>query len=200
MKILEKEEFFDTFKEKGMTFDQWLEKFEKEESKAKTNQYFEETEFIRDKCSQRLGELNFKIYLLAVVADWCGDCQRNVPILEHICQSSDFLELKLLKKEDNMDLLLKINGGEKIPYVMFYSQDGYFSGNWIERSYDSYKFIADSFKKFNYEKSEDFFKFYSESFAKEKNRINQSTCNEIIDMILKVNAIQGSSTRINKKE
>lgn len=198
MRILETDEFFKRFEEKGITFTQWLEIFENNESKDQTEKYFIESESIRETSKSRLSELNYKQYILAIAADWCGDCQRNVPILEHVCQSSDLIELKILKKEDNLDLLVKINGGEKIPYVMFYSQDGYFCGSWTERSYESYKFISDALKEVNFEKNEEFFKTYSKSLEKLKDKLNQSTSNEIINMILKVNAIQGSSTRINK--
>ncbi len=199
MKIIETEEFFKTFEESGMTFNQWLEKFEKPEAKEKTKTFLKESEFIQEQCRAQLEELKYKQYLLVIAADWCGDCQRNLPIIELISRASDFLNLRILKKEDHLDLLLKSNGGEKIPYVMFYSQDGYFISNWIERSYKAYKFISDISKNFNYEKNETFFKAYAESFEKEKNKIIHSTSDEIVQMILKVNAIQGASTRLNKK-
>ena len=198
MLIVETDDFFKTVKEKGMSFDQWMGKIEKIESKEKVLKYFKESEFISKKYTPQLKELTYKQYLVAIAADWCGDCQRNVPILEHICKISNLLEFILLKKEDNLDLLLKSNGGEKIPYVMFYSRDGYFVTNWIERSYESYKFTASTFRKFRYEKNEELFKFYSEAYEKQKTSMIQSTANEIIHMILKVNAVQGASTRINK--
>ena len=187
MKIIETTEFFDVFKEKSMTFDQWLEKIEKKESKEKVLQYFKESKSICESCKDELQELNYNQYILAIAADWCGDCQRNIPILEHICQSSKFLELKILKKEDNLDLLVTINGGEKIPYVMFYSKDGYFCGSWIERSYESYKFIADALKEVHFEKNEEFFKNYTKSLENVKDKLNKSTSHEIVNLILIVN-------------
>ena len=198
MKIIESEEFFQTFNQKGMTYDQWLQTFEKEENKEKMTKHFKDSEFLRDYSNSKLQELNYKQYLLVIVADWCGDCHRGAPILEHIAQSSSHLELRFLKKEDNLDLLIKVNGGEKIPYVMFYSQDGFFVANWAERSYETYKLISESYKKSNYEFNEEFFKSYTETFEREKQMAYQSICDEILHLVLKANAILGTSKRLNK--
>lgn len=198
MKIIEQEEFFKTFNEKGMTYDQWLKTFEKEENKEKITKQFQDSEFLRESCRIKLQELNYKQYLLVIVADWCGDCHRNAPILEHIAKSSEHLELRFLKKEDNLDLLIKSNNGEKIPYVMFYSPDGYFVDNWAERSYETHKLLSESFKKSNYEINEEFFKSYTETVEKEKQMIYQSNCDELVHLVLKVNAILGTSKRLNK--
>lgn len=198
MKIVENDEFFNTFESKGMTFNQWLDTFEKPENKEKVQQFLKDSESISESYKDKLAELKYKQYLLTIAADWCGDCHRNVPILENICKASEFLELKILKKEDNMDLLVKINGGEKIPYAMFYGKDGYFSGVWSERSKEAYKLIADALKEANYEKNEEFYKSLIQKLDTEKDRLNKSTSDEIVEMILKVNAIQSASARENK--
>lgn len=198
MRIIQQEEFFTTFNTKAWTFKEWLDTFEKEESREKTMTHFIDSEFLVDYAKPKLQELTYKQHILAVVADWCGDCHRGAPVLEHINQASEFLDLKFLKKEDNLDLILPTNGSEKIPYVMFYSQDGFISGNWAERSYDLYKMITESSKEFNYEKNEAFFTAYRKKLDDHKDLTYQTIADELIHEILKVNAIQGSSGRINK--
>ena len=200
MKIIQQEEFFTLYNSKGMKFEDWLETFEKPNMRDNTKDHFKDSSFIEDITRIQLKELRYKIFILAIVADWCGDCRRNVPILEHISKASEFVELRLLKKEEHLELIMPSNGGEKIPYVMFYSQDGFLISNWIERSYQSYKIISDISKKYNYTKSEEFFKRYRESVDMNKKNIYESTKDEIINSLLKVNAIQGCSSRINKTE
>ena len=197
MKIIENEEFFKLFNENAMSYTQWLDSFEKPESKERTMTHFSQSTFIEEYSKKQLEELHYKQYILAIVADWCGDCHRNVPVFEHICNSSDLLELKFLKKEDHLDLILKSNGSEKIPYVMFYSQDGFYVANWIERSFEAYKLVSKTLQKFHYQKDEEFFKAYRETMASDNDMIHKSTADEIINVILKVNAIQAASGRIN---
>ena len=200
MKIIENEEFFDLFNDKAWTFDQWVATFEKLESKQNLLNHLSASSFIEQRAKSQLTELKYKHYLLVVTADWCGDCQRSVPVLEHIVKSNEHLKVKYLKKEDNLDLIIPTNGSQKIPYVMFYSQDGYYVSNWVERPYYLYNIISGVMKKFNYEKNEEFFKAYKEVTQMDKSLQYESTCDEIIHTILKVNAIQGSSARINSKE
>ena len=197
MKIIENEDFFKLFNENAMTYNQWLDSFEKSESKERTMTHFTQSAFIEEYSKKRLKELHYKQYILAIVADWCGDCHRNVPLLQNICNSSDLLELKFLKKEDHLDLILKSNGSEKIPYVMFYSQDGYYVANWIERSFEAYKLVSKTLQKFQYQKNEEFFNAYRETMAKDTEMIYKETANEIINVILKVNSMQSASGRIN---
>ena len=198
MKIIQEEEFFTLFNSKAMTFNQWLDTFAKPEQRERTEQHFEDSKLYLDNIQTKLQELDYKQYILAVVADWCGDCHRGAPILEFICQSSDFLECKFVRKEDYLDLILPVCGSEKIPYVMFYTQDGFLTSNWSERSYDLYKMTTESYKEFTYEKNEAFFTAYRKKLDDKKALTYQSIADELVHEILKVNAIQGSSPRINK--
>lgn len=198
MRIIQEEEFFTLFNTKAMTFNQWLDTFINSEQRERTEQHFENSKLYLDSIQAKLKELDYKQYILAVVADWCGDCHRGVPILELICQSSDFLECKFVTKEDYQDLILPVCGSEKIPYVMFYTQDGFLSSNWSERSYNLYKITTESYKEFNYEKDEAFFSAYRKKLEDHKVLTYQSIADELIHEILKVNAIQGASPRINK--
>ena len=199
MKIIENEDFFDLFNNKAWTFDQWVATFEKPESKQNLLNHLSSSSFIEQRAKSQLTELKYKHYLLVVTADWCGDCQRSVPVIEQIVKSNSFLQVKYLKKEENLELIISTNGSQKIPYVMLYSQDGYYVSNWVERPYYLYNIISGVMKQFNYEKNEEFFKAYREVTQKDKNLQYESTCDEITQTILKVNSIQGSSARINSK-
>ena len=90
---------------------------------------------------------NYKIYIVAIIAEWCGDCHRVIPVLDQIANSSDKIELRFLDKETNMDLVKTTNGGEKIPIVMYYSQDGHHIANWIERPTIAYKQLAEMYNQ-----------------------------------------------------
>ena len=102
--------------------------------------------------------------------------------------------------EQNLDLLRTTNGGEKIPFVMVYSQDGYYINDWTERPYESYKITRNAMQKFNYQKSKEFFEYYIKQIQKNVKDVYKHTASEFSDVLLKCNAIQGSSQRINQKQ
>ena len=198
MKIVEQDNFFEVFQQ-AMSFPEWIKTYQKEESISRLQEHIKQSGFLKKKFSSSLKELDYKLHILVIVADWCGDCHRSAPVLKHVADLSEFIELKFLNKEDHMDLLRTTNGGEKIPYVMVFSKDGFFINDWVERSYEAYKYSRDAMKKFNYEKSKDFFNYYIKTMKKRNKEIYKTIADEFVHEILKANAIQGTSPRINKK-
>jgi hypothetical protein len=56
---------------------------------------------------------------------WCGDCVNQVPILKRIAEASPKVTLRLLDREANPALrdALVMNGGARVPAVVFLSED-----------------------------------------------------------------------------
>jgi hypothetical protein len=56
---------------------------------------------------------------------WCGDCVNQVPILQRIAEASPRITLRLLDREAIPQLrdALVINGGQRVPAVVFLSED-----------------------------------------------------------------------------
>ncbi len=56
---------------------------------------------------------------------WCGDCVNQVPIMKHIAEASPKINLRLLDREANPPLrdALVMNGGARVPAVVFLSED-----------------------------------------------------------------------------
>lgn len=202
MKILEGQDFFDTYTSSGLTFNSWLAKIEKSENKEKISSHSRESEFLCDELSNQLKVLKYKTYIIAVVADWCGDCQTYSPVLEHIAQSSPLIELRFFVKEQNIDLLKKTNGGEKIPYTLLYSTDGYHIETWVERPLSAYQLnahIRESFG-FNDDVSPKFYEEYRKRFSEDKKKFYKDAADEIIQKIIRTDTIQATSKRINVKK
>lgn len=66
-----------------------------------------------------------KLNVLVLSGTWCGDCQRQGPILKAIADCSSFINLKFTESRNNPDLQneLRINGAEKVPVAVFLSED-----------------------------------------------------------------------------
>jgi hypothetical protein len=88
----------------------------------------------------------FVRYMPAVclAATWCGDCVRQCPILDHIGQASSQIDLRFLDRDANPALrdLLAINGGHRVPVVVFLSEDWFEVVRYGERTLSLYRQMA----------------------------------------------------------
>lgn len=68
----------------------------------------------------RLDQLNKKITLLIITEGWCGDAAQIIPVIEKMEEASDFLEAKIVYRDDNEDLMdaYLTQGGKSIPIII----------------------------------------------------------------------------------
>ncbi|MHA2226852.1 MAG: thioredoxin family protein [Candidatus Hodarchaeales archaeon] len=197
VKIIERNNFFEKFNEQGLTFDSWLDSIEKENNKELIQQHFSQSTYLKNTIQSKLAETQYKINIMAIIAEWCGDCRMNIPIIAHIADSSPKIELKLLIKEQNMELVKTTNGGEKIPQVLFYGEDGHHITTWVERPTIAYKRLTELYQQVGFEDASKISKGWRKIFKECQNEFYQAVANEIISIIDRINGIQGTSRRIN---
>jgi hypothetical protein len=72
-----------------------------------------------------LGGFVREMNVLCLAGAWCGDCVNQVPMLKHIAAASPCIRLRLLDREANPALrdALSLNGGHRVPVVVFLSED-----------------------------------------------------------------------------
>src|SRR5690348_16090698 len=73
---------------------------------------------------QRLPET---VRVLVLSEDWCGDCTDNVPILNRIADESQKLDVRIVSRDDNLDIMntyLKYGEFQAIPLILFLDQSG----------------------------------------------------------------------------
>ena len=56
---------------------------------------------------------------------WCGDCVQQGPLLERIAAASPRIDLRWLDRDEHPSFAesLRINGGDRVPVVVFMSED-----------------------------------------------------------------------------
>lgn len=94
---------------------------------------------------QLLGGFVRQIKLLIVSGIWCGDCVQQVPLLQRIAEASpNCVELRILDRDENRDLAeqIRINGGDRVPVVLFLSEDFELCGVFGERTLSRYRALA----------------------------------------------------------
>lgn len=63
--------------------------------------------------------------VLMISGIWCGDCVRQGPILQAIAEASPTIQLRFIDRDAAPDLMdaLCINGGRRVPMVVFTAED-----------------------------------------------------------------------------
>ena len=70
--------------------------------------------------TQALGELNHNLCWLVLSEAWCGDAAQNLPIIAKMADSTSYVSLKILLRDENPDIMdaFLTNGGRAIPKLI----------------------------------------------------------------------------------
>lgn len=88
-----------------------------------------------DELKSALDNMNRKEKWVVLSEGWCGDAAHSVPVLAKIAEYSPNIELSILLRDENLDLMdqhLTI-GGRSIPKLIRYSETGEVLGEWGPR-------------------------------------------------------------------
>lgn len=87
-----------------------------------------------------------QLNLLVVSGNWCGDCIEQLPLIQAIVDANPRrLSMKIVDRDGHADLSsqLKINGGARVPVVLFLSEDFEWCGTYGDRTLSRYRRIAE---------------------------------------------------------
>lgn len=199
--MLEAEEFFQRFNS-GFNIEDWIAKMENKTWATRTQKYYDKNYMmVVTEYKERFANLEYDVNCLVIVEDACWDCQFYVPILIRLAEHNPKVNVKLVYKHENMDILQKTNGGNKSPYVMFYSEDGYFIDRWAERPTEVYDLIGAIRKEvgFGPESKKTFVKEYRKRFLKNQEEFYRCAAEEFSLQICRAHSIQATSPRINEQ-
>jgi thiol-disulfide isomerase/thioredoxin len=82
-----------------------------------------------------------KMNVLCLAGAWCGDCINQCPIFEHFAQAAPVIAVRYLDRDEHADLQrkLQINGGNRVPVLVFLSEDGFEIARYGERTLSKYR-------------------------------------------------------------
>jgi thiol-disulfide isomerase/thioredoxin len=80
-------------------------------------------------------------HVLVLAGAWCGDCANQCPIFERFAQTNKVLNVRFLDNADHADLQreLRVNAGNRVPVVVFFSEDGHEVARYGERTLSKYR-------------------------------------------------------------
>ncbi len=83
--------------------------------------------------------------ILVLSGIWCGDCVEQCPLIERIAEANPAkIDLRFVERDQRPDLRdkLAINGGHRVPAVLFLSEDFYWCATAGDRTIHRYRAVA----------------------------------------------------------
>jgi hypothetical protein len=79
--------------------------------------------------------------VLCLAGAWCGDCINQCPIFEHFARMTPTIQVRYLDRDEHAEVqrVLQINGGNRVPVVVFFSEDGLEVARYGERTLSKYR-------------------------------------------------------------
>jgi thiol-disulfide isomerase/thioredoxin len=95
---------------------------------------------------QLLGRFRREVPVLVLAGAWCGDCVRQCPIFQHFEAAAPVMKIRYLDRDVHADVQkeLSICGGNRVPVVVFFSEDGYEVARFGERTLATYRNLVDA--------------------------------------------------------
>ena len=94
-----------------------------------------------------LGKFTRETNILILAGAWCGDCSGQCPVFDRFAEVAPVLKVRYLDRDKYPDAQkeLQVNGGNRVPVVVFFSEDGLEVGRYGERTLFAYRKMAAQF-------------------------------------------------------
>jgi hypothetical protein len=82
--------------------------------------------------------------VLCLAGAWCGDCINQCPVFDFFARASSQIDLGFIDRDARPELrdLLAINGGHRVPVIVFLSEDWFEVSRYGERTVSIYRRLA----------------------------------------------------------
>ncbi len=124
----------------GLTYNEFLSQYANDVQKSRWQQVLEQVS-LTPLQQELLRSFQRQMPVLCLAGAWCGDCINQCPIFERLAQASPLIRVRYLDRDDHADAqqVLQINGGNRVPVVVFFSEDGYEVARYGERTLSQYR-------------------------------------------------------------
>jgi hypothetical protein len=130
---------FDKF-QLGLPYHDFLDRHATEDQKNHWRQVHDHVQLTH---TQRhlLSSFQREMNVLCLAGAWCGDCINQCPAYGRFAEAAPTIHLRFLDRDDHADVQreLQINGGDRVPVVVFFSEDGFEVARYGERTLSKYR-------------------------------------------------------------
>jgi thiol-disulfide isomerase/thioredoxin len=91
-----------------------------------------------------LGQFKRETNVLVLAGAWCGDCSGQCPIFDRFAEVAPVLKVRYLDRDVHADAQqkLQVNGGNRVPVVVYFNEDGQEVARYGERTLSQYRSLA----------------------------------------------------------
>jgi hypothetical protein len=91
-----------------------------------------------------LGGFVRRMPVLCLAGAWCGDCVNQCPIFDHFARATPAIDLRLLDRDARPEVraALSVNGGHRVPVLVFLSEDFHEVARYGDRTLSRYRQLA----------------------------------------------------------
>jgi thiol-disulfide isomerase/thioredoxin len=124
----------------GLSYADFIAKYANEGQKQRWRKVYEQVSLSTEQ-RDLLKSFRRPMQVLCLAGAWCGDCINQCPIFEHFAAAAPVLQVRYLDRDDHADIQreLQINGGNRVPVVVFFSEDGFEVARHGERTLSKYR-------------------------------------------------------------
>ena len=99
---------------------------------------------LTDSQKQLLAPFRRETNVLVLAGAWCGDCVSQCPVFERIAEAAPCIKVRYLDRDEHADAQkqLQVNGGDRVPVAVFFSEDGFEVSRYGERTLAKYRSLA----------------------------------------------------------
>jgi len=128
---------------RGLKYDEFLARHGTDEHRRRWNSVFDRVQLTANQRELLSGFVR-PMKVICLAGAWCGDCVNQCPIFERFAQTSPKIDTRYFDRDAHPDLqaTLRICGGNRIPMLVFMSEDDQFLGLYGDRTLAKYQQMA----------------------------------------------------------
>jgi thiol-disulfide isomerase/thioredoxin len=127
----------------GLPYKQYLQTGNEEQQRRWTQVH--DAARLTDTQKQLIGGFVRQMKILVFSGIWCGDCVEQCPLIHRIAEANTGkIDLRFVERLKENELLpeLRINGGSRVPVVVFLSEDNLWCATAGDRTINRYRALA----------------------------------------------------------
>jgi thiol-disulfide isomerase/thioredoxin len=124
----------------GLTYHDFLAKYGTDVHRSRWQQFHEQVK-LTDAQRDLLKSFKRVQPVLCLAGTWCGDCVNQCPMFAHFAAAAPVIQLRFLDRDEHADVQqgLQINGGNRVPVCVFFSEEGQEVARYGERTLSKYR-------------------------------------------------------------
>jgi thiol-disulfide isomerase/thioredoxin len=128
----------------GLPLNGFLNKYGTTDQRAKWARAMEQTR-LTEAQQQLLRRFTRRTNVLVLAGAWCGDCASQCPIFERFAEFAPMIVTHYIDRDEHADVqaALRINGGNRVPVLVFFSEDGHEIARYGERTLAQYRHMVE---------------------------------------------------------